>query len=79
MTTLDKVRKMLAEQLNKPIEKVQAESRFVEDLSVDSLDMIEMLMALEDEFAISVPNDQVDNMKTVGDIVAFIEKAVDKK
>lgn len=79
MTTLDKVRKMLAEQLNKPIEKVQAESRFVEDLSIDSLDMIEMLMALEDEFSISVPNDQVDNMKTVGDIVAFIEKAIAKK
>ena len=79
MTTLDKVRKMLAEQLNKPIEKVQAESRFVEDLSVDSLDMIEMLMALEDEFSISVPNDQVDNMKTVADIVAFIDKAVANK
>ncbi len=70
---LEKVRKLLAEQLNKPVEKITESTRFIEDLGVDSLDMIEMLMALEEEFSISVPNDKVDKLKTVRDIVSFIE------
>lgn len=70
---LKKVRELLADQLNKPIEKITENTRFIEDLGVDSLDMIEMLMALEEEFDISVPNDKVEKLKTVKDIVGFIE------
>lgn len=70
---LKKVRELLADQLNKPIEKITENTRFIEDLGVDSLDMIEMLMALEEEFSISVPNDKVEKLKTVKDIVGFIE------
>ncbi len=71
--TLDKVKQMLANQLNVPVEKINEDSKLIEDLGADSLDMIEMLMSLEEEFGISVPDDKVEELKTVGNIVAFID------
>ena len=70
---VDKVRALLAEQLNIDVKTVKATSRIVEDLGADSLDMIEMLMSLEENFGISVPDDKVSGLKTVEDIVAFIK------
>ena len=70
---VDKVRALLAEQLNIDVKTVKASSRIVEDLGADSLDMIEMLMSLEENFGISVPDDKVASLKTVDDIVAFIK------
>lgn len=70
---VDKVRALLAEQLNIDVKTVKATSRIVEDLGADSLDMIEMLMSLEENFGISVPDDKVASLKTVEDIVAFIK------
>lgn len=72
--SFDKVRMLLANQLNISAEKIKMESRFVEDLNIDSLDMIEMLMALEDEFGVTIPNDKIDKIKTVGDLCKFIEQ-----
>lgn len=77
--SIDKVTKLLAEQLNIDVKTIKPTSKIVEDLGADSLDMIEMLMSLEDEFGISVPDDQVANLKTVKDIVAFIDKNTAKK
>lgn len=77
--SIDKVTKLLAEQLNIDAKTIKPTSKIVEDLGADSLDMIEMLMSLEDEFGISVPDDQVANLKTVKDIVAFIDKNTAKK
>ena len=71
--TIDKVREMLANQLNIEVDKINENSRVVEDLGADSLDMIEMLMALEEEFGITVPDDKADSLKTVGDIVKYID------
>ncbi|MGN0798475.1 MAG: acyl carrier protein [Christensenellales bacterium] len=71
--TLDKVKQMLANQLNVQVEKINEDSRLIEDLGADSLDMIEMLMSLEEEFGINVPDDKVEDLKTVGNIVAFID------
>jgi acyl carrier protein len=71
--TLDKVKQMLANQLNVQVEKINEDSKLIEDLGADSLDMIEMLMSLEEEFGISVPDDKVEDLKTVGNIVAFID------
>ena len=76
--TLDKVRSMLASQLNVDEKKITEQSRIVEDLGADSLDMIEMLMALEEQFQISVPDEEAENLKTVGDIAKFIDKASQK-
>ena len=71
---LDKVRKMLAEQLNISIDKITPESRVIEDLGADSLDVVELIMAFEDEFGVSLPDEEIATMKTVGDIVSFISK-----
>ena len=73
--TIDKVTELLASQLNVGKEKIKPESRLVEDLGADSLDMIEMLMALEDNFGITVPDEKAAELKTVGDIVKFIDQA----
>ena len=71
--TLDKVKQMLANQLNIQVETIKEDSRLIEDLGADSLDMIEMLMSLEEEFGITVPDDKVEGLKTVENIVAFID------
>lgn len=76
--SIDKVTKLLAEQLNIDPKTIKPTSKIVEDLGADSLDMIEMLMSLEDEFGISVPDDQVASLKTVKDIVTFIDKNTKK-
>lgn len=72
--SFDKVRMLLANQLNISADKIKMESRFIEDLNIDSLDMIEMLMALEDEFGVTIPNDKIDKIKTVGDLCKFISE-----
>lgn len=76
--TINKVTKLLAEQLNVDVKDIKPTSKIVEDLGADSLDMIEMLMSLEEQFGISVPDDQVAGLKTVKDIVAFIETESNK-
>lgn len=72
--TIDKVKEMLSNQLNIEVDKINEKSKIVEDLGADSLDMIEMLMALEEEFNISVPDDKAEDLKTVGDISKFIDE-----
>ena len=76
--TLEKVKEMIANQLNLNIEKVTEDSKLVADLGADSLDMIEMLMALEEQFNISVPDDKAEELKTVGQIAAFIDSQLKK-
>ncbi len=76
--TIEKVTAMLASQLNIDAKKIKPTSKIVEDLGADSLDMIEMLMTLEEEFGISVPDDKAEGMKTVADIASFIDANVKK-
>ena len=71
--TIDKVKEMLSNQLNVEADKITKDSKIVEDLGADSLDMIEMLMAFEEEFGISIPDEQAMQMKTVKDIVELID------
>lgn len=70
----DKIAKMLAEQLGIPQSKITPESRIVDDLGADSLDVVELLMTLEDETGKTIPDDKVAQIKTVGQIVEVIEK-----
>lgn len=74
MATLDKVKELISKQLNKPIEEITEEKEVVKDLGADSLDVVEMIMSLESEFNIVVPEDEAVNVKTVGDIVKLIDK-----
>ena len=76
--TIDKVKEMLSNQLNVEVDKISKDSKIVEDLGADSLDMIEMLMAFEEEFGLSIPDDKAENLKTVGDVVDFIDKNTKK-
>ena len=76
--TIDKVKEMLANQLNVEADKISKDSKIVEDLGADSLDMIEMLMALEEEFGLSIPDDKAENLKTVGDVANFIDENIKK-
>ncbi len=73
MAVADKVKQLIAEQLNKSIDEVTEEKEVVKDLGADSLDVVEMLMGLEEEFSITVPEEDAVNIKTVGDIVKLIE------
>lgn len=70
----EKVRAMLAKQLNLPAEKITLESDVVKDLGADSLDVVELLISLEDDYGISIPEEDIVNVKTVKDIVDMIEK-----
>ncbi len=74
MATIDKVRELISKQLNKAVEDVTAEKEIVKDLGADSLDVVEMLMSFEEEFNITVPEEDAVNIKTVGDIVNLIEE-----
>src|SRR5439155_12946383 len=68
----DKVRKVLAEQLAVDESQVTMEARFAEDLNADSLDLTEAVLALEDEMGIEIPEDEMENVKTVGQAVGLV-------
>ena len=70
---IEKVTELLASQLNISKDKIKADSKLIEDLGADSLDMVEMLMTLEEEFGISIPDEDAMNLKTVEDIASYIE------
>ena len=72
---IEKVKELVAEQLGISKDAVTAESNIIEDLGADSLDVIEMLMTLEEEFGISIPDDKINQIKTVGQIIELIEQS----
>lgn len=69
----EKIRKILCEQFELEEDRVTMESNLVGDLGADSLDVIDLAMSIEDEFDIEVPDDEIEKIKTVGDIVRFVE------
>lgn len=71
---MDKVRAVIVDQLGVQEDDVTEDASFVDDLGADSLDIVELVMALEEEFGISIPDEEAENIKTVGDAVAFIAK-----
>ncbi len=72
----EKVRDILCDQLDVNEEEVTMDSSIAEDLGADSLDVVDLIMSLEDEFDLEVPDEQVEAIKTVGDLVRFIEQSV---
>ncbi len=69
----EKIKALIAEKLGKKKETITLNSRLVEDLGADSLDVVELVMAFEDEFNISLPDEEVAKMKTVGDAVNYLK------
>ena len=78
MALFDEVKSVIVEQLSVNSEEIKLESSFVEDLNADSLDVVEMIMALEEKFGIEIPDQDAESMKTVQDVVAYIEKCAQK-
>ena len=74
----EKIRKMMAEQLNIDPDRITLKTKFVDDLRIDSLDIVELLMRAEDEFRMEFDNSVVLNFSSVGDVVDYITNALKK-
>lgn len=73
MDTFEKIRALLAEQLDVDPNKITMESDIMSDFEADSLDIVDMVMTLEDEFGVEVPDEAIENLHTVGDVVNYVE------
>jgi acyl carrier protein len=70
----DKVIKLISDATKIDISKINLETSFVDDLNLDSLDIVELMMKMEDEFGVEIPEEDAEGLKTVKDIVAYLEK-----
>ncbi len=73
-TTLERVVKIVCDQMGTTADKVTAETSFINDLGADSLDTVELVMEFEDEFDISIPDEDAEKIQTVGTAVTYIEE-----
>ena len=76
MDILEQVKKILCDQLDLEEEQVNEDSEVIDDLGADSLDIVDLVMTLEEEFDTEIPDEDIENLKTVGDIVKYIEDRV---
>ena len=74
MATFEKVREIVVDQLSVDPDDVAVESTFIDDLGADSLDIVELIMAFEEEFGIEIPDSAAEKIKTVQDVVTFIDQ-----
>ncbi|MBO5911482.1 MAG: acyl carrier protein [Elusimicrobiaceae bacterium] len=74
----ERVKNIIVEQLGVEADQVKPEAQFVNDLGADSLDTVELIMALEEEFDIEIPDEKAEKIKTVGEAVAYIEENAKK-
>lgn len=70
----ERIRDLLADQLDIEPSKITPDTVLLEDLDADSLDLVDMVMTLEDEFGVEVPDDAIETLRTVGDVVNFVEE-----
>ena len=73
LSTFDQVKKIVKEQLGVEEDEIQMSSTFVDDLGADSLDIVELIMAFEEEFNIEIPDEKAEKIKTVEDVVKYID------
>ena len=74
MDIFEQVKKILCDQLDLDEEQVTEESEVIDDLGADSLDIVDLVMTLEEEFDTEIPDEDIENLRTVGDIVKYIEE-----
>jgi acyl carrier protein len=79
MSVEEKVKEIIAEQLEVKKEEIKPESSFIDDLGADSLDTVEVVMALEEEFGIEIPDEDAEKITTVGEAVKYIEEKIKAK
>ena len=76
MTLEEKVKRIIIEQLDVPAEQVKDDAQFIVDLGADSLDTVELMMDLEDEFDLSIPEEEAEKIVTIGDAVKYVEEHI---
>ena len=69
----EKIKSLLADQLDADAEGITLETNIADDLGADSLDVVELLMAIEDEFKVEIPDEEIENIKTIGDLTDYIQ------
>ncbi len=69
----DKVKELIAKELEVDVKQIMPDAKFIEDLGADSLDIVELVMALEDEFGIDIPDEDADKLRTVGDAMNYLK------
>jgi acyl carrier protein len=69
----EKVKQIIADKLSLEEDEITMEASFIDDLGADSLDLVELIMALEDEFDMEIPDEEVENISTVADVVEYIK------
>ncbi len=74
MEVIDRVKKIIIDQLGIDASKITEESSFVDDLGADSLDIVELIMAFEEEFDVEIPDEDAEKIKTVGDATKYLNK-----
>ncbi len=74
MESMDRIKKIIVDQLGIDESKITENSSFVDDLGADSLDIVELIMAFEEEFDIEIPDEDAEKLKTVGDAVRYLNK-----
>ncbi|MEW6009031.1 MAG: acyl carrier protein [Candidatus Omnitrophota bacterium] len=79
MAVAEKVKAIIAEQLGVKEEEVTPQASFIDDLGADSLDTVELVMALEEEFGVEIPDEDAEKMSTVGEAIKYIEEKVASK
>lgn len=73
MTLDSKIKNIVVEQLGVEADKVKAEASFIDDLGADSLDIVELVMAMEEEFDLEIPDEAAEKLRTVGDVVKYLQ------
>ena len=73
MSVENRIKSIIADQLGVAEEQVKPESKFIEDLGADSLDIVELIMAMEEEFQTEIPDEDAENIRTVGDAVNYVQ------
>ncbi|EDP74633.1 acyl carrier protein [Hydrogenivirga sp. 128-5-R1-1] len=76
MALEERIKEIIADQLGVEQEKIVPEAKFVEDLGADSLDVVELIMAFEEEFGIEIPDDDAEKIQTVGDVINYLKEKV---
>ena len=79
MAVEEKIKSIIAEQLGVKAEEVTPQASFIDDLGADSLDTVELIMALEEEFSVEIPDEDAEKMTTVGDAIKYIESKAASK
>lgn len=76
MAIEERIKEIIADQLGVEAEKITPEAKFVDDLGADSLDVVELIMAFEEEFGIEIPDEDAEKIQTVGDVINYLKEKV---